>query len=198
MELRDTVRRRRMVRAFTGEPVAAEVLDAILDVARRGPSAGYSQGVEFVVLAGDDERARYWDAALPEAERGDFMWPGVMRAAAIVVVVAGKRVYLERYAEPDKGWTDRSESHWPVPFWHVDAGMAAMLLLLAVVDAGLGAIFYGLPPQRTHGVASALGIPDGYEVTGFVAIGHPAPDRPSPSLQRGRRPFDAVVHRGHW
>ena len=34
----------------------------MLDLARRGPSAGNSQGVDFVVLIGADETERFWGA----------------------------------------------------------------------------------------------------------------------------------------
>ena len=46
-----------MVRSFTDEPVAPDVVRRIVDTARRGPSAGYSQGVEFVVVTDPAVRA---------------------------------------------------------------------------------------------------------------------------------------------
>jgi len=44
----------------------------------------------------------------------------------LIVPMSDKSAYLDRYAEPDKGWTDRDESRWPVPYWDVDAGMASL------------------------------------------------------------------------
>lgn len=198
MELRDAARRRRMVRSFEATPVAGDAVDRILDTARRGPSAGFTQGTQFLVLSGPEETARYWDVALPAGDRGAFAWPGLLRAPVLVLVLSDKDAYLDRYAEPDKGWTDRDESRWPVPYWDVDAGMAAMLLLLAAVDEGLGAVFFGVF-EGWDGVRRRLGVPERMRCVGVVALGHPAgDDRPSGSVARGRRPLDDVVHRGRW
>jgi nitroreductase len=113
------------------------------------------------------------------------------------VPCASKKAYLERYAEPDKGWTDRDEARWPVPYWDIDCGMATMAILLTAVDEGLGALFFGifdgLPELR-----AAFGIPDEFHPIGAVALGWPAPDEPSPSLRRGRRSENEVIHRGRW
>lgn len=54
----------------------------------------------------------------------------------VVVPFACKNDYLDRYAEPDKGWTDRDESRWPVPYWYIDTGMAALNMLHAAVAEG--------------------------------------------------------------
>ena len=150
------------------------------------------------MLHGPDETARYWDAALPVSERPGFPWPGLLRAPVLVLVLSHKDAYLDRYAEPDKGWSDRDESRWTVPYWDVDAGMAAMLLLLAAVDEGLGALFFGVF-DRWDAVRKALGVPDTRRCVGVVALGHPDDqDRPSRSVERGRKAPDQVVHRGRW
>src|SRR5918993_947020 len=75
MELSTAVRRRRMVRSFDRVPVAPAVVDGLLDLARRVPSAGNSQGVAFVVLEGSDT-ARLWDVTLPAERRATFRWRG--------------------------------------------------------------------------------------------------------------------------
>ena len=184
MELADVIRRRRMVRSFTPDPLPPGALDTMLSAALHAPSAGFSQGWAFLVLEGVDETARFWDATFPLEERATFAYPGLFRAPAIVIALSHKDAYLDRYAEPDKGWTDRSESHWPVPYWDVDTGMAAMAMLLAAVDEGLGALFFG--------------VPEAYTPVGAITVGWPAPDTPSPSLARGRRTAADVVHRGRW
>src|SRR5580658_4765168 len=129
-----------MVRQFSDEPVAQESLDRILGNAVRGPSAGFSQGQSFPVLTGADLN-RFWEVA------GAAAAPSVRTAPLVIVPMSSKRVYLDRYARPDKGWTDRDEKRWPVPFWHIDTGMAALLILLTVVDEGLGALYFGIVPE---------------------------------------------------
>jgi nitroreductase len=197
VEFQDVIRRRRMVRNFTDRPIPPPVLDRVLDNARRAPSAGFSQGFGFLVLEGPEQVGRFWDATFPQPERDGFRWPGLFRAPVIVLPCSHKQLYLDRYAEADKGWTDRDEGRWPVPYWEIDTAFATMAMLLTATDAGLGALFFGvfsgLPELR-----AAFGIPEGVESIGVVALGWPAPDEPSPSLGRGRRPLDDVVHRGAW
>jgi nitroreductase len=197
MEFADAVRRRRMVRNFTAEPVDREVLDLILDLARRAPSAGFTQGFAFLVLEGPGQVGRFWDATFPAAEREGFRWPGLFSAPLIVLPCTSKQAYLDRYAEPDKGWTDKEESRWPVPYWDVDCAFATMTLLLGAVDAGLGALFFGIFDGLAE-LRTAFGIPDDFTPIGAVALGHPAPDEPSPSLARGRRPVEDTIHHGRW
>lgn len=185
-----------MVRNFSDRPVPPQIIDLILSNALHAPSAGYTQGWEFLVLVGPEETASFWDATFPAADRESFRWKGLFAAPVIVVPLASMDAYLDRYAEPDKGWSDRDPDRWPVPYWHIDTGFAALLMLLTAVDAGLGALFFGIfEPARFR---SAFRIPESLTPIGAIAIGYPAPDEPSPSLRRGRRPLDEVVHRGKW
>jgi nitroreductase len=196
MELGQVVRRRKMVRAFQDRPIAPEVVERMLESGRRAPSAGFSQGFAFLVLDGQQQTGEFWRAI-----SGDHDWPhqGLRRAPLIVVPLASKQVYLDRYAEPDKGWTDRDESHWPVPYWIVDTAFAAMLILLAAVDEGLGALFFGMDPPNPSALHDAFGVPPQYEAIGAIAVGHPAPDPiVSSARTRSRKPADEVVHRGRW
>lgn len=188
-----------MVRAFTAEPVAPEVVDELIDLARRAPSAGHSQGWAFVVLSGPAETSRYWDAALEPERRRGFRWPGLVAAPVLVVVLVRPDAWVERYGEPDKAGTGlgAGQDRWPVPFWWVDGGMAVEHLLLGAVAARLGACFFGLFDHEAAVLAS-LGVPEGWRAVGTVALGHPAPDEPGRSVGRGRRGLDEVAHRGGW
>ncbi len=199
MQFAETVTSRRMVRAFTGEPVPTEVLDRILDLALRAPAAGNTQGLDLVVLEGE-QTARYWDVSLPVERRADFPWPRLLDAPVLLIPVSSPDAYLERYGEPDKvhsglgSGTDR----WSVPYWYVDSAFAAMVALLAAVDEGLGAVFFG---QFDHEPAlkEALGIPSDRRPVGTIALGYAAADqRPSRSAGRPRRRLDQIVHRGGW
>lgn len=190
MDFTDVVRRRHMVRQFSDEPVAPESLDRILRNAVRGPSAGFSQGQAFLVLTGT-ELDRFWPLA------GQAAAPSVTTAPLVIVPMSSKRVYLDRYARPDKGWTDRDEGHWPVPFWHIDTGMAALLILLTVVDEGLGALYFGIVPEAVGPFRVAFGVPDDHEPIGAIAIGHDAEAAPR-DLTARRRPAQDVIHYGHW
>jgi nitroreductase len=198
MELAEVIRRRRMVRAYDPDrSVGPEVVDRLLEHATRAPSAGFSQGWDFVVLRAAADRERFWDATTdggpPDA------WLTRMRTAPLLIIcLSDKDAYLDRYAAPDKGWTDRDEAHWPVPYWDVDTGMAALLVLLTAVDEGLGACLFGVPAERHDAVKDAFAVPVGRRLVGVVSVGHPAPDRRSPSLRRGRRPLHQVAHEGRF
>jgi nitroreductase len=192
-----------MVRDYDpGRPVPLEVRERLLEHALRAPSAGFSQGWAFLVLETEQERDRFWAATTgPDAPDG---WLTRMRRAPLLVVpFSCKDAYLDRYAEPDKGWTDRDPAsvaaRWPVPWWDVDAGMAALLVLLTAVDEGLGACLFGIPAERVDAFRAAFGVPGTRRPVGVVSIGYPGDgDRRSPSLRRGRRGLDEVVHRGRW
>lgn len=199
MQFADVVRGRRMVRAFTDEPVAAEVLDRILDLAVRVPAAGNTQGLDLVVLEGSDTQ-RYWDASLPADRRAAFPWPRLLAAPVLIIPVASPAAYVERYAEPDKARTGlgEGEHRWTVPYWYVDTAFSAMVTLLAAVDEGLGAVFFGQFEQEPA-IKGALGIPDDHRPVGTIAIGHAEPiQRRSRSAERPRRPLQEIIHRGRW
>lgn len=191
MEFQDVVRKRRMVRRFQPDrPVPPAAVDRILRNATRGPSAGFSQGQAFLVLEGED-LAKFW-ALRPHGN-------GVSTAPLLIVPFAAKHVYLDRYAQPDKGWTDRDESRWPVPFWYIDTGMATLLILQTVVDEGLGALYFGIRPDDVQPFRELYGVPPEYEPIGAVAIGYPDEPKQSGSpTTRKRFPLDEVVHRGRW
>ncbi|MGW4111134.1 nitroreductase family protein [Actinosynnema sp. NPDC004786] len=194
MEFQDVVRRRRMVRRFTDEPVSDESVRRILRNALRGPSAGYSQGQAFLVLRGE-ERTRFYDSVR--------LWTveSVRTAPVLVVAFAVKDAYLDRYAEPDKGWTDRSESRWPVPFWYVDTGMAVLLALQTAVDEGLGAVYFGIGADDFDRLREEFGVPADHVPIGAIAIGHGDEDEIAEGASprtRKRRPFEEAVRFGHW
>lgn len=191
MELQDAIRKRRMVRTFDpARPVPEEVLDRILRNGTRAPSAGFSQGQAWLVLRGA-ELERFWEfGAMAVSET-------VLSAPLVLVPFSSKRVYLERYAQADKGWTDLDEKRWPVPFWHIDTGMAAMLQLLTVVDEGLGALYFGIVPEQVQPFRTAFGVPDDFEPIGAIAIGYDA-EAEKRNLSSKRRPIEQLVHYGHW
>jgi nitroreductase len=201
MELAEVVRRRRMVRRYAPDPVDPSSVDRMLRAAVRAPSAGFSQGWAFLVLDTPDLVGRFWEACRPEPGGEPDRWLAGMRTAPVVIVpMSCKATYLDRYSEADKGWTDRAEERWPVPYWHLDTAMAALLILLTAVDEGLGACFFGIPASRTDVFLESFGVPDDHTPIGAVTVGHPSQDHgvPGSPSRRPRRPVDEVVHRGHW
>jgi len=198
------VRRRRMVRTYDPDrPVPPEIVDKIIKHALRAPSAGFSQGWGFLVLTGRADRDLFWSSTTEDdaetAAAGEGSWLERMRSAPLIIVaLSNKSVYLDRYAQDDKGWTDRDESHWPVPYWDIDTGFASLLMHLTAVNEGLGSCFFGLPVETIPAFKTAFGVPEEYAPIGALTVGYRAADKRSPSLRRGHRPVDDVVHYGRW
>ncbi|MDP8970309.1 MAG: nitroreductase family protein [Actinomycetota bacterium] len=195
MEFGQVVRRRRMVRSYRPDPVDPDALGRILDAARRGPSAGFSQGQYLVVVTDAGTRRRIAELCGERSyvERGLSPW--LSRAPVHLVPCVRPADYHERYAEADKVGSGKPAA-WRVPYWWVDGGASLMLVLLAAVDEGLAAGF--LDVRDADGLRALLGIPGDVLPVGLVTIGHPAPDSTSRSPRPGRRPSDEVIRRERW
>lgn len=210
-----------MVRDFDPDPLPDAMVRRALERALRAPSAGFSQGLDLVLLAAPEDRNAFWGATMDGDGDGDAgvgadagsatrrsgpraRWlTGVRRAPVLVVVCSDPGAYVRRYARPDKAATGygAGADAWPIPYWDVDAGMAALLLLLSAVDDGIGGLFFGVPPDRHDAVRAALSIPADRRLVGVVALGRRrarrrgsgrTPQRPA------RRPFEEAVHVGRF
>ncbi len=201
MELWDVFKRRKMVRSFRQDAVPANSLDRILASVLHAPSAGFTQGNEYLLIDDPDEVAWFWRTI---DDPSDAMTDddAALLAPVVVIPLAHKDAYLARYSQPDKepyGLGD--EAKWPVPFWYVDAGMASMCMLLAAIEEGLGAWFFGF----AHGEAEVMehfGVPPQFRQAGGIALGYAADADPlsagASSKKRARRTVDDLVHRNRW
>lgn len=192
-----------MQRAFAPDPVSPDTLDALLDLARRAPSAGNTQATGFVVLDSPAAVARYWDVTLPErtsagdpGPRQGFRWQGLLDAPVLVLITTDPGDYLARYAEPDKARTGRGDGvdRWPVPYWWVDAGAVVQNLLLLATEAGLGACLFG-PFDHEPALVEAFDLAPTRRLVATIALGHPRQDEPGRSAARPRPPVDEVIVR---
>lgn len=187
-----------MVRRYDPDrPVDAAVVDRMLEHATRAPSAGFSQGWAFLRLDTPEAVQAFWRATSPDPHASNAWLDGMRTAPVVIVPLSCEQAYRERYAEADKS---RSGQEFPIPYWHTDTAMAALLVLQTAVDEGLGACFFGIPAPRVEAFREAFGVPSAYTPVGAVTVGHRLPDTGaagSPS-RRPRRPLDEVVHRGRW
>ncbi len=202
MEFQDVVRRRKMVRDYATDPVDPGIVERALHNAVRAPNAGFSQGWGFLVLDEPADVGRFWEVTTDADDLAapDEWLTGMMHAPVLVLPCSSKAAYLKRYAQEDKGWTDEDETRWAVPFWHIDTGMAALLILQTVTDAGLGACYFGVPPDRVEAVRQTFAIPATFDPIGAITIGHrtTTDGLPGSPSVRPRRPQEDVVHRGRW
>jgi nitroreductase len=195
----DLLKQRRMVRHYTGEPVARDTLERIAATVRRAPSGGFSQGQRLLVVDDPDLLARI--ATLGDDDPIQGVEPWMESAAAQIFVMTREDDYHERYQSEDK-LQDGEEIEWPVPFWHVDAGAAMMLVLLAAIEEGLAAAVYGIFGEDEKELRDLLRIPDDFTLVAGITVGYPLPDpgwssKTSRTTQR-RRAVDEVVHWNTW
>ena len=188
-----------MTRNFSGATLDPTTVDELLALALAAPSAGNTQGREFVVLEGHEETSRYWAATTDADWRArSRRFEGLSRAAVVVLPFSDPEAYRARYREPDKVRHDGVEVEWVVPYWHVDASFAVMTLLLAATDRGIGCAFLG-NFRGEEALKQSLGVPPDRRWLGAVLLGQPSlPDPPSSSAGRSRRTVAESVHRGGW
>lgn len=171
METWDAIRARRNVRQYQPQPVSDEDLTRIVEAAWRSPSAGNGQHWDFVVVTDRDQ-----------LQQLSTVWRGARHIAdapaAIALVVP----------EPPDDRTRLLDQY--------DLGQATMAMTIAATDFGIGTGHSAVGDQPK--ARAILGVPDGYIVSFLLGVGYPA-DRPlRPIRNPTRRPFDEVMHRGHW
>lgn len=160
---------RRSIRKYTAEAVGAKVVHALLEAGMAAPSAGDERPWQFVVLR---------DRAVLDAIPAIHPYAQMVKQAPVAIVVCGD-LKKEKY----KG------------YWVQDCAAATENLLLAVTDAGLGAVWCGIYPLKSRVAAfrKLLGAPGHIVPFALVPIGHPAEKKPP------ARRYDATrVHHERW
>lgn len=196
MEFAEVVRKRRMVRHFTTEPVPRETIERMLDLTRHAPSAGFTQGQSFVVVTDPEMKRRVAELCGEQHYVEAGFGPWISQAPVLFVPCTSEEAYHRRYREPDKIRPDGTEIEWPVPYWFMDIGCAVQILLMAAVDEGLSAGYAGA--FDLDGLRALVGIPAEVTPVGVIPVGHGAPDKPSPSLKRGRKAEGEYAHWERW
>ncbi len=195
MDFQSAVLKRRTVRNFQPDPVPDDVVNRIIELAQHAPSAGFSQGVEYLIIRDPETKKKIGgEEEITYAGFHNF----ISYAPIVIVILVSEAIYHRRYNEPDKIQKDSTEIIWPTPYWFFDAGASTMIMLLAAVDMGYAAAFTGVPHHDIPKLKQLLHIPEEYHPVGLVSLGKPAPDKKSPSLKRGRRKFEDVAHFETW
>jgi FMN reductase [NAD(P)H] len=203
VDFREVLNRRRSVRTYAERPVPRDLLERITSAAVvRAPSAGFSQGLRLVVVT-DPETRREIAVAAKEDELAAQGRPRWKAAAPVhVVVLTREDDYHDRYRKQDKlKITGGREIDWPAPYWYVDAGAAAMTLMLAAIDEGLETAIFGVTDQEA--LRRILGLPDDLSFVAVVTLGYPSegPDESSSSasvFSKRRKARGEVVHWERW
>lgn len=188
--------KRRMVRHFAADTVSEHHVKKILDLAQHAPSAGFSQGVAYVVVKDPETRKKLGELQGEDGYVSGGFHRFISDAPVVIVVCVSEQIYHRRYQERDKVREDGTEIEWPTPYWFFDAGASSMIMLLSAVDLGYAAAFAGT--FDIEGIRKLLNIPSEFHPVGTISIGKPLPDKKSGSLKRGRRPWTNVVHLDRW
>lgn len=162
---------RRSIRKYTGEAVEPEKIELLLKAAMAAPSAGNRRPWHFVVV--DDKEIL---SVLAEGHP----YAKMLNQAPLCIVPCG---------EVDLGKQGRTG------YWIQDLSAATENILLAAVGLGLGAVWCGVFPgeERVEVAQRILGLPEYIIPLAYVAVGHPAEQKPP------RTQYDASrVHTNGW
>jgi nitroreductase len=171
METWDTITARRNVREYADQPIAPDDLDRILEAGRRSPSSNNQQAWDFVVVT---DRAGLTSLA------------GVWRYGAHIAGAAAAVALLS----PASDDADSRE------IFAFDLGQAAMSMMLAAADLGVGSCHSAIGEQDV--AREILGFPADRECVIILSLGYPATRPMAPVASPDRRAFNDVVHRERW
>jgi len=196
-----TLSRRRSCRSFVDQKLPDGLILELIDKARRTPTAGNSQGVEFLVLDDESSVDDFWKVSFSRKDKSNFPFPGLFRAPVLIIPFGVPSMYIERYKEDDKNYTNlgKDTREWKVPYWLTDAAFATMALQLLAIENQLETCFIGLF-DREERIKENFSIPQSYEALGVLILGYPDIEEVTVggSQKRKRRPLSEVVHLGSW
>ena len=174
-----------MVRSFDGTAPSHETLAQWAELALCAPTAGNSAGVRLVVIEGESVPQYFAAATDPAWRESAVRAPGLLRAGAVVAAFSCPDLYTSRYGEGDKARSGLERAvAWTVPYWHTDAAMAVMQLLLLIEHDDWSACFWG-NFRNEDNVRELCRLDEGWKLFGTVLIGrNDGYDRPSASLRR--------------
>ena len=171
METWDAIAARRNVREYTSQLVSEADLNRIAEAGWRAPSAKNRQAWDFVIVTNKEH-----------LQELSTVWRGAGHIAGAAAAIA---LVIPEPPDERRRVTDQ-----------YDVGQATMAMMIAATDLGIGTGHSSVGEQDK--AKAILGVPEGYEVAYLLGVGYPA-DRPlKPIRKPNRRPFDEVVHQGHW
>ena len=170
METIEAIFTRRSVRTYTPHTIPDELVLELLAASMQAPSAGNQQPWHFIIVTDRGQLASLAEV-LPD---------GKMLKIAPIGIVVCVDLELEQYPG----------------YWVQDCSNAAMSILLAAHDRGLGAVWVGVYPveERVMALKQILGLPASVIPLNIISLGYPS-NTPEPVE---RRYNETRLHRNHW
>jgi len=174
---------RRSIRAFTGDPVPRDLLDALVEAACLAPAPHHSRPWRWVVIDTDDAKRALGDG-MGAQWRVDLAADGVsteridelveasrVKLATAPALILGCLTWdgLDRY--PDE---TRRRAEWGMALLSLGAGVENLMLTAA--DAGLASCWVAAPIFCAEAARDALALPEPWSPAALILVGYPSPD----------------------
>jgi nitroreductase len=218
MDIDEAVRMRKSIRGYKPDPVPKEVLEQLLELAGRAPSAMNTQPWEFTVLTGE---------ALQSVKRGnvDLLNSGVPPGPEHVVISWPRdSIYRQRQVDLAKQlfrlmdipredrdkrakWIERGFRYFDAPTAIVistdrclsesgpllDIGALMQTICLAAMHFGLGTCIEDQGVAYPDVLRKYAGISESKRIVMAIAIGYPDWDFPANKVESEREPIKNVT-----
>ncbi len=168
MELNNGLKERRSIRKYTDQPVNADQIGEIVEVARYAPTWKNSQSPRYNLILNKELKDKIGKECVMGFESNANI---ICNAPALVILTTiDKRSGYER---------DGSESTSKGEHWQsFDAGIAAEAFCLAAHEKGLGTLIMGIYDEAK--VKEVAGIPENEKVSALISIGYAAESPAAP------------------
>ncbi len=213
MNLLETIRTRRSVRAFADEPISRELLEQVLEDAGRAPSAINMQPWEVHVVLGEERKRLTRRLMRAYSELGLTCSPGASRPLPDIFVQRGRECadgmtpLIEQMGTDFKTYINEgSLDFYGAPAVALlfldeafpsermtDIGLLAAYLVLAAEGHGLASCPIGLVTSYEEDIRDHLNIPDSKRLILAVALGRPKQEAAINEFRSPRAPRKEFV-----
>jgi nitroreductase len=170
MDFLDVIQKRYSCRKYKSDSLPKELIEKVMDIARKAPSAHNKQPWKFIAVIDSAIRQK-----LGEAYNKDWF----IQAPAIIVACG----------VVEQGWKRKWDS---VDYTEVDVAIAFDHLTLAATNEGLGTCWIGAFQEDV--VRRVLHIPDGVKIIAMTPLGYPNDTNPN----KPRKNLSEVLCWGKW